>query len=71
MTQTNCPPCGLTVSLRRGESGGGASCPRCLARSSGAMSVRLKRGAAPRGLGSEARIRQFLRKRGLSRIAPT
>ncbi len=71
MTQMNCPSCGLTVSFRTGESSQGETCPRCLARSSGAMSVRLRRGAAPKRLGTEARVRQLLRKRGWGRIAAT
>jgi hypothetical protein len=67
MTRMSCPSCDLTVSFKRGESTSGEVCPRCLARSSGTMSVRLHPGIAPKPLGTEARVREFLRKRGLSR----
>lgn len=67
MTRMSCPSCDLTVAFKAGESTSGEVCPRCLARSRGTMSVRLRPGIAPRLLGTEARVREFLRKRGLSR----
>jgi hypothetical protein len=66
MTRMNCPTCGLTVSLGRQETPRGETCPRCLARSSGAVSVRLRSGLAPKPKGTEARIREFLRRRSSS-----
>jgi hypothetical protein len=67
MAQMNCPSCGLSVSFKRGESVTGELCPRCLARSSGTISVRLRPGAVPKPLGVEARVRELLRKLGPSR----
>jgi hypothetical protein len=63
MTQMSCPSCGLKVSFKRGEGTGDELCLRCLARSGGLVSVRLRPGAAPKALGTEARVREFLRKR--------
>jgi hypothetical protein len=70
VTRMNCPSCDLTVSFGRGEGTAGELCPRCLARSSGTMSVRLNPGAVPKPLGTEGRIRELLRKRGLRRSRP-
>lgn len=64
MTKMNCPACGLAVSFRRSEQTGSAEpCPRCLARSSGALSIRLKPGAPPKRVSPERRVIDVLRKR--------
>jgi hypothetical protein len=69
MTQMSCPSCGLTLTFRQQENERAEPCPRCLARSSGAMSIRLRPGVPPKPLGAEKRVREFLRKQGLSRAA--
>jgi hypothetical protein len=61
MTWMSWPSCESAVLFKRGES---TSRP---AVSSGTMSVRLRPGVAPTPLGIEARVRELLRKRGLSR----
>jgi hypothetical protein len=69
MKQMNCPSCGLTAAFKRGEDADAEHCPRCLARSSGTMSIRLRPGVAPKPLGVQARVRRFLRRRGASDTA--
>jgi uncharacterized paraquat-inducible protein A len=64
MTTMSCPSCGLTVTYKRGEDAEAEHCPRCLARSSGAMSIRLRPGAAPKPLGIQARVRELLKQNG-------
>lgn len=65
MTQMTCPSCGLNVSFKRGESTGDELCLRCLARSKGIISVRLRPRVAPQAFGTEARVREFLRRHRL------
>lgn len=71
MTKMSCPSCGLSVSFRHGESTSGEMCPRCLARSSGTMSVRLRPGTEAKPPGIETRVREFLRARGPASRAKT
>jgi hypothetical protein len=68
MTRMSCPSCGLTVTFEQGESTETESCPRCLARSSGVLSVRLHPALPPKPLDVEGRVREFLRRRGPQRI---
>ncbi len=63
MMKMSCPECGLIVMLGHNERSSGEQCPRCLARSSGTLSVRLRRGAPPRRVSRERRVIEFLRKR--------
>jgi hypothetical protein len=64
MSSATCPECGLNVSFKRGERVNSEPCPRCLARSSGARSIRLGRRVAPRRVPPERRVVEMLRKRG-------
>jgi hypothetical protein len=41
MSVLSCPRCNLRVPIAKGESAEGEVCPRCLARTSGALSVQL------------------------------
>jgi hypothetical protein len=63
MSRMNCPSCGLNVSFSAGErTNENEACPRCLARSSGTISVPLRPGAAPRPAPSADRVRAALRR---------
>lgn len=64
MAHMNCPSCGLDVALSRGETARAEEvCPRCLARSSGAVSVHLRPGPPPRRPPLEQRVIEALRRR--------
>ena len=63
MTKMSCPACGLAVSFRNDEPlDSSEHCPRCLAKSRGALSIRLKPGAPPAHASPERRVIDFLRR---------
>lgn len=64
MPHMSCPSCGLDLMVRRDErpGPGGYVCPRCLARSSGAISVRLRAGSPPPPVPLERRVLELLRR---------
>jgi Zn-finger nucleic acid-binding protein len=47
MSYLHCPVCALNVPRTPESQVGAEACPRCLAQSSGAISVKLARGRAP------------------------
>ena len=62
MSDLHCPVCGLNVPRIAEIEAGAEECPRCLALSSGTMSVELAQGRARKGMASRGRVTQLLRE---------
>lgn len=67
--QMNCRNCGFTVAVGSTRSAAAEVCPLCLARSAGALSVRLDPRRVPKPVGPEGRVRELLRRLGPPRTA--
>ncbi len=62
MSYLHCPVCGLNVPRTAEMDAGAEDCPRCLAQSSGAVSVKLAPGRTRESKPSRWRVARFLRE---------
>jgi hypothetical protein len=62
MSYLHCPVCGLNVPRTAEMEAGAEDCPRCLAQSSGTVSVKLAPGRTRESEPSRPRVAQFLRE---------
>lgn len=70
MTYVTCPVCALNVPVVRSD--GAATiedCPRCLARTSGAVSVKLERRHSPDERSTRRRVASLLRELRLTGVS--
>jgi hypothetical protein len=62
MSYLHCPVCGLNVPRTAETKSGIEDCPRCLAHSSGTISVKLTPGRAQASTPSRGRVTEMLRE---------
>jgi hypothetical protein len=62
MSYLHCPVCGLNVPQTAETKTGVEDCPRCLAQSSGTVSVKLAPGQARARMPSRGRVSELLRE---------
>jgi Zn-finger nucleic acid-binding protein len=62
MSYLHCPVCGLNVPRTAETTVGAEACPRCLARSSGTLSVKLTPGRSRESTPNRGRVSEFLRE---------